>query len=58
MTLVPLLSALSNLGQETDFWNSSVATRGFWIAFGTVVVLAIATLAVRQARHARRLHHS
>jgi hypothetical protein len=59
MSIAQLISALLNLGQETDFWNSSAAARDFWIVFGVAVVIAIAAMAIRSTRDSRppRLRH-
>jgi hypothetical protein len=56
MTIAGLLSALFNLGAQTDFWNSNQAARDFWLIFGAAVILAIAYVTIRAIRH-RRMHH-
>jgi hypothetical protein len=53
MTIAGLLSALFNLGAQTNFWNSNQAARDFWLVFAAAVVAAIVYLGVRSARHRR-----
>ncbi len=58
MNIEQLLSALFNLGAQTDFWNSNAAARDFWSIFGAVVAIGIVAMIVR-ANHASgpRLRH-
>jgi hypothetical protein len=53
MTIAGLLSALFNLGAQTNFWNSNQAARDFWLVFAAAVVAAIVYLGVRSVRHRR-----
>jgi hypothetical protein len=53
MTIAGLISALFNLGAQTNFWNSTQAARDFWLIFAAVVVAAIVYFSLRSARHRR-----
>jgi hypothetical protein len=57
MTIQQLLSALFNLGAQTDFWNSNAAARDFWLVFGALVIAAIVLFSLRTARHRRERQH-
>jgi hypothetical protein len=50
MTIAGLLSALFNLGAQTDFWNSNQAARDFWLIFAAAVVAGVVYLSLRTAR--------
>jgi hypothetical protein len=59
MTIAGLLSALFNLGAQTDFWNSNQAARDFWLIFAALCVAVVVYFSLRTAR-SRRLrgpHH-
>ena len=57
MTVTGLLSALFNLGAQTDVWNSTQAARLFWIRFAAAVVAAAVYVSLRAARHRRHRGH-
>jgi hypothetical protein len=50
MTIAGLLSALFNLGAQTDFWNSNQAARDFWLIFAAAVVAAVVYFSLRTVR--------
>jgi hypothetical protein len=50
MTIAGLLSALFNLGAQTDFWNSNQAARDFWLVFAAAVVAGVVYFSLRTAR--------
>jgi hypothetical protein len=54
MTIAGLLSALFNLGAQTDFWNSNQAARDFWLVFAVALIAGIAYFSLRLVRHRRR----
>jgi len=56
MTIAALLSALFNLGAQTDFWNSTSAARDFWLIFAGGLVATAANFGLRAIRN-RRNHH-
>jgi hypothetical protein len=53
MTIANLLSALFNLGAQTNFWNSNSAARDFWLIFAAGVVAAVVYFTVRTLRDHR-----
>jgi hypothetical protein len=57
MTIAGLLSALFNLGAQTDFWNSNQSARDFWLIFGVAVLAAIVYFSLRAMRHRRERNH-
>ena len=57
MTIAGLLSALFNLGAQTNFWNSNQAARDFWLVFAAIVVAGIVFFTLRSMRHRRERQH-